>query len=99
MPLFMWDFGPQTILDKVLQLFGTNDVLYSVEYPYGPKCKIVMKALLWWEWDLGGRSANSSSNEDLFSLEQSAVPVCSALLSTVLIRCYSGAVKEGVKQK
>lgn len=35
----MWDLGPQIILDKVLQLFGTNDVLYSFEYPYVPKRK------------------------------------------------------------
>lgn len=56
MPLFMWGFGPQIILDKVLQLFSINDVLYSFEYPYVSKCKVVVKTLLWWEWDLGGRS-------------------------------------------
>lgn len=60
MPLFMGDFGPQIILDKVLQLFSTNDVLYSFEYPYVPNCKVVVKTSFWWEWDLGGRSANSS---------------------------------------
>lgn len=59
MPLFMWDFGPQIILDEVLQLFSANDVLYSFEYPYVPKCKVLVKTLLRWEWDLGGRSANS----------------------------------------
>lgn len=58
MALSMWDFGPQIILNKVLQLFSTNDVLYSFEYPDVPKCKVVAKTLLQWEWDLGSRSAN-----------------------------------------
>lgn len=78
MPLFMWDFGPQIILDKVLQLFSTKYVLYSFEYPYVPNCKVVVKTSSWWEWDLGGRSK-------LFLCKRN--------------HCYSGAVKDRVKQE
>lgn len=78
MPLFMGDFGPQIILDKVLQLFSLLlqlFSLYSLEYPYVPNCKVVVKTSLWWEWDLGGRSANSFFLwQGFFSLEESAVP-------------------------
>lgn len=35
--LFIWGFGPQIIWGKVLQLFSTNDVLYSSESPHVPK--------------------------------------------------------------
>lgn len=39
------------------------------------------------------------SRKDLFSLEESALPVCCALPFVVLKNCYSSPVKDRVKQK
>lgn len=59
-----------------------------------------MKTLLQWEWDLGGRAVTYFfSSKGLFSLEESALPVCCDLPSIVLINRYSSAVKDRVKQK